>query len=621
MNGFNLSDITDARLGATTLGSIYLGYTKLWPLAIDYSREYLTIKSLADNNTIKFIKLAITSKAETKTIYWSSDKATWNSVSSSESGTTIKTLSNNEKIYIKGSNNYYGSDEWGYNYFSSDYEFNISGNIMSLIYGDNFIGQTTLPSASYIFSFIFERSKVVDASNLILPATILADSCYSGMFGYCNSLTTAPELPATTLADSCYYQMFSNCTSLATAPELPATTLASYCYQSMFGGCSSLTTAPALPATTLAISCYNEMFYGCTSLTTAPELPATTLANYCYSQMFYDCTSLNYIKMLATDISATNCLEYWVDSVASTGTFVKDYNLKSIPINSASGIPTGWTIKEVNIDYSQEPFTIEALEDNVTISINNQKACQLTYTKNGVASQTLTVSANVTEALNVTLDTGDICTFTSARWIQDRAKGHFIVSGQFKVYGNFMSLKNYSTSIDTQGCEGALKDNVGLIDASNLVMPATSLGQNAYNSFFNGCTSLVSAPKELPVNGDNTHALMFANCTSLINPPKLLFTNIGNGGCNQMFRGCTSLVKAPDLNITNVGTWGCYQMFYGCSSLNYLKCMATTKDGNSNFSSWLYGVASSGTFVKDANSTLWGSGSSGIPSGWTVTNV
>ena len=272
-------------------------------------------------------------------------------------------------------------------------------------------------------------------------------------------------------------------------------------------------------------------------------------------------------------------------------------------------------------DYSQDPFTIEALEDNVTIRINNQKACQLTYTKNGGTSQTLTVSANVTEALNVTLNTGDICTFTSIRWIQYGAKGHFIVSGRFKVYGNLMSLKNYSTSIDTSGCNGALKDNVGLIDASNLVMPATSLSQNACGEFFSGCSSLVSGPKELPVNGNNSHALMFANCTSLVNPPKLLFTEIMEGGCNQMFRGCTSLVKAPDINATNVRTWGCYQMFYGCSSLNYLKCMATTISGSSNFSSWLYGVSANGTFVKDANSTLWGTGTSGIPSGWTIVNI
>ena len=33
---------------------------------------------------------------------------------------------------------------------------------------------------------------------------------------------------------------FSNCTSLTTAPELPATTLANNCYSKMFSGCTSL---------------------------------------------------------------------------------------------------------------------------------------------------------------------------------------------------------------------------------------------------------------------------------------------------------------------------------------------------------------------------------------------
>ena len=66
------------------------------------------------------------------------------------------------------------------------------------------------------------------------------------------------------------------------------------------------------------------MFYGCTSLTTAPELPATTLAEACYSGMFCDCTSLNNITCLATDISASDCLEIWVDNVASAGTMYLD---------------------------------------------------------------------------------------------------------------------------------------------------------------------------------------------------------------------------------------------------------------------------------------------------------
>ena len=100
-------------------------------------------------------------------------------------------------------------------------QFNIEGNIMSLIYGDNFIGQTTL-SGTYIFYRLFSSSKVIDTSNLILPATTLASSCYKNMFIRCTSLTTAPALPATTLASNCYDSMFYGCTSLTTAPELPA---------------------------------------------------------------------------------------------------------------------------------------------------------------------------------------------------------------------------------------------------------------------------------------------------------------------------------------------------------------------------------------------------------------
>lgn len=60
--------------------------------------------------------------------------------------------------------------------------------------------------------------------------------------------------------------MFNGCTSLTTAPELPATTLANYCYSTMFNGCTLLMTAPVLPATTLFKNCYSNMFSGCTNL-------------------------------------------------------------------------------------------------------------------------------------------------------------------------------------------------------------------------------------------------------------------------------------------------------------------------------------------------------------------
>ena len=209
-----------------------------------------------------------------------------------------------------------------------------------------------------------------------LPATTLADYCYSGMFYGCTGLTTAPELPVMTLAPYCYQQMFQGCTSLTTAPKLPATTMVEGCYQWMFWLCHGLTTAPELPATTLAKECYNGMFRNCDGLTTAPELPVTTLAEGCYAEMFYqsdglttapilpattlvkrcysymfnDCKKLDNITMLATDISAPNCLNQWVSGVASTGTFTKAASLEQgtesgqIP-TGIYGIPEGWTVK------------------------------------------------------------------------------------------------------------------------------------------------------------------------------------------------------------------------------------------------------------------------------------
>ena len=151
--------------------------------------------------------------------------------------------------------------------FSSTGSFNVKGNIMSLLYGDNFIGQTDLKNIYNVFNRTFVNSKVVSAGNLVLPAI--------------------------TLTQGCYMQMFYNCTSLTTAPELPATTLVKDCYQFMLGSCSSL----------------------------------------------------NYIKMLATDISASGCLSYWVEEVTAPGTFVKAAGV-TLP-TGGNGIPSGWTVIEV----------------------------------------------------------------------------------------------------------------------------------------------------------------------------------------------------------------------------------------------------------------------------------
>ena len=108
--------------------------------------------------------------------------------------------------------------------------------------------------------------------------------------------------------------------------------------------CTSLASAPVLSSTTLAMDCYNSMFYGCTSLTTAPVLPAETLYEGSYRFMFQSCSSLNYIKCLATDISAPQSTDGWVYNVSPSGTFIKASGMNDWGTN-ISGIPSGWTVQ------------------------------------------------------------------------------------------------------------------------------------------------------------------------------------------------------------------------------------------------------------------------------------
>lgn len=349
----------------------------------DYSKKYLTFRALEDGTfSLGF---------STNDLQYSIDYGTtWITLTA---GTNTPTVTKGNKILWKASG-LTPTSSVGIGTFSSTGKFDVEGNIMSLVEGDNFVGITTM--SDYQFRFLFDGcTNLVNAKHLILPATTLAEECYDSMFRNCTSLTTAPELPATTLVTYCYGSMFEGCTSLTTAPELPAMTLGNYCYQymfkgctsltttpvlpsttlakycysgmffkctsliiapellaitlasncydNMFNGCTSLTTAPELPATTLVDSCYYRMFQNCSSLTTAPVLPATTLVNSCYSYMFRDCTNLSKITCLATDISADECTKYWVSNVASTGTFTKAASM-TWP-TGAQGIPTGWTVQ------------------------------------------------------------------------------------------------------------------------------------------------------------------------------------------------------------------------------------------------------------------------------------
>jgi hypothetical protein len=212
------------------------------------------------------------------------------------------TFEQDKRVYFKGDNPN-GLDK---GFFGTDDFIAIGGNIMSLIYNDDFEDKYTIP-VKYCFREVFNVNGLVDASDLELPATELTEGCYYGMFDFAEKLENPPtELPATTLAPKCYAHMFFYCKSLTSAPILPAMNLAEECYASMFYNCKELTVAPNLPAVNLEPKCYQSMF-SVTKIAKMPLLPATKLAEACYVGMFSYCKELTEIYDLPATQLADKC--------------------------------------------------------------------------------------------------------------------------------------------------------------------------------------------------------------------------------------------------------------------------------------------------------------------------
>lgn len=222
-----------------------------------------------------------------------------------------------------------------------------------------------LPQNSYYMMFAGCTSLT---SAPTLPATSAGASCYYQMYYGCSALTSAGDIKAATVGTECFRAMFENCTSLVGVGDILATVMAQQCCYRMFYGCSHLIATPTMTISTTAVNCCYSMFENCIALTTnkinfnattlsnncyqrmyrlAPittdvELPALTLVPTCYRQMLQG-AKVTWIKMLATDISASDCLTNWVLSVPASGIFVKNINA-AWTTTGVNGVPSGWTV-------------------------------------------------------------------------------------------------------------------------------------------------------------------------------------------------------------------------------------------------------------------------------------
>lgn len=226
-------------------------------------------------------------------VQYSFDGDNWNSLPAYQGDpTTLLNVPQYSTVMLRCTTR--GSYQYAWVTTTNTIELKYSGNIMSMVYGDDFEDKTSFPSGYVGIKDGLNLGQVVDASELILPATTLVESCYQGMFSGMTKLKYAPK---------------------------------------------------TLPATAPAASAYCQMFYGCTALAQSPKIEALTLSNSTCKEMFRNCTNLNQITCLATDISATDSTKDWVYGISSGsyGTFYKNPSMTSWT-TGADGIPLGWNV-------------------------------------------------------------------------------------------------------------------------------------------------------------------------------------------------------------------------------------------------------------------------------------
>lgn len=303
-------------------------------------------------------------------------------------------------------------------------------------------------------------------------------------------------------------------------------------------------------------------------------------------------------------------------------------------------------------DYAKQYLTIEMLEAG---SIGFKLATQLTVTRfSGAAystdgGSTWTSVPNVADTL-VEVEIPNLSAGDKVLWkgvgsqlsmysgASDAYSTKFVLPNKCIVYGNIASMLygdnfvgktcwGYYNNVEittpntnNRYCFSRLFYQCSVMSAENLVIPMAKMGQDVFAFIFS--ESAIVVPPALPCTdfsvGNNCYCGFFYNCSSLATAPALPATTLQASVYNKMFYNCISLEVAPDLPALTLLS-DCYmQMFRGCTRLRYVKAMFTTEPATGLCFRWLYGVAASGTFVKNRAATWADNVQYGVPSGWTV---
>ena len=294
-------------------------------------------------------------------------------------------------------------------------------------------------------------------------------------------------------------------------------------------------------------------------------------------------------------------------------------------LDKAGNVISSCEVPSKDVDDIKKPLTFQATKDGSTVKLGRYGLPNGSFQTSRDGGNTWT---DYTIDTAIPLNTGDEVSFrakanrTSAQSFSSHF--YFEMTGKIEAWHNVMSLyrtndfATYNTMVES-AFDGLFKGCASLTKAP--VLPSTTLATDCYEFMFQGCQSLTKAP-ELPATTlvSGCYSYMFQACRSLTKAPELPATTLADWCYYLMFTGCQSLTKAPELPATTLAN-NCYQyMFSGCLSLKEVRVSATTTETDS-LTGWLGGVSATGDFYCDPNATIFPTGTSGIPEGWTRRNI
>lgn len=183
-----------------------------------YLRQYLTFEALEAGTFSLYLYKGCSDMAVSYSVNDGIWVDTTHIYNSSTNTITTPSLNVGDKVIWKcvSSDGSFGNAYQKTALFSSTGTCNIYGNILSLIYGDNFIGKDSIADGFQTFRQIFQTGlKCVSSENLIIPISVIKQYVCTSMFQNNTVVQKGPVFISEDIQANALYTCFDGCTSLS----------------------------------------------------------------------------------------------------------------------------------------------------------------------------------------------------------------------------------------------------------------------------------------------------------------------------------------------------------------------------------------------------------------------